>query len=227
MLQVQMAEAKTRGFISAVGSAASDTSGSGSGGGGGGADAAGHAGAGAVAGGRAGEHGVWQQAQARGHPQHLDAHWPGSKEVTGRDGGGAALCSGPQDEYEEVEKSGGRKVKHLFEYAVKHWDADFYFKVNDDVYLSTMQLVSFLQRLKDRPGSTWGASSPGSSSQSPISSGLSQSGHVLAMENSTSSMQQRRSMASLVTSPFSLPSTARCCTSTPMRTSQWGRGCSG
>ncbi|GJP42731.1 hypothetical protein CLOM_g2267 [Closterium sp. NIES-68] len=204
MLQVQMAEAKTRGFISAVGSAASDTSGSGSGGGGGGADAAGHAGAvaggeGAAAGGGAGgAEGGGGSSGAGGRERLLVAvlvstafgnrlrreairsTWmptgPALKKLQDEMGVvlrfavGHSLNRGDSldramleerdkyndivimDEYEEVEKSGGRKVKHLFEYAVKHWDADFYFKVNDDVYLSTMQLVSFLQRLKDRPG---------------------------------------------------------------------------
>ncbi|CAI5497202.1 unnamed protein product [Closterium sp. Naga37s-1] len=287
MLQVQMAEAKTRGFISAVGSAAPDTLGSGSGGGG--TDAAGHAGAvaggeGAAGGGGAGGAGgagsgaggrerllvAVLVSTAFGNRQRREAirstwmptgalmvggggewegelggvggrrgdrgEWGGRGEGGGGMGGGRGgstslkdemgvvllallldtllLTPSPSfaprpasfparpattpgaalkklqdemgvllrfavghslnrgdsldramleerdkcndivvmDEYEEVEKSGGRKVKHLFEYAVRHWDADFYFKVNDDVYLSTMQLVSFLQRLKDRSG---------------------------------------------------------------------------
>ncbi|CAI5509756.1 unnamed protein product [Closterium sp. Naga37s-1] len=196
MLQVQMAEAKTRGFISAVGSASPDTSA------GGGVDAAGHAGAVAGGEGAAGGGGVGGAGGAgsgagrrerllvavlvstafgnRLRREAIRSTWmptgaalkklQDEMGVVLRFAVGHSLNRGDSldramleerdkyndivvmDEYEEVEKSGGRKVKHLFEYAVRHWDADFYFKVNDDVYLSTMQLVSFLQRLKDRSG---------------------------------------------------------------------------
>lgn len=49
--------------------------------------------------------------------------------------------------YDELPK----KTKHFFSEAVSAWDADFYVKVDDDVYVNLNKLILMLTRHKDKP----------------------------------------------------------------------------
>lgn len=42
----------------------------------------------------------------------------------------------PQDNQVEAPEEKAKKIKSFFIYAVDKWDAEFYVKVNDDVYVN-------------------------------------------------------------------------------------------
>lgn len=47
-----------------------------------------------------------------------------------------ALLFTPQDGQVEAPEEKSKKIKAFFIYAVDNWDAEFYVKVNDDVYVN-------------------------------------------------------------------------------------------
>ncbi|XP_057450038.1 hydroxyproline O-galactosyltransferase HPGT1-like isoform X2 [Lotus japonicus] len=97
------------------------------------------------------------------------------------------------DNQVEAPEERAKKIKSFFIYAVDNWDAEFYAKVNDDVYVNLDALGGVLTSHLDKPRVYIGCMKSGQVFSEP--SGTSQTGGNLVTENRTFDMLLATSMS--------------------------------